>query len=96
MNKEGESEPLTTEQAILAKNPFEVPGKVEKPTLTDWDKDHVDLEWKAPNDGGAPIEEYVIEKKDKHGRWEEVGTGGSLNKQNFRQWLCQLELPPPK
>ncbi|CAD6198887.1 unnamed protein product, partial [Caenorhabditis auriculariae] len=75
VNKEGESEPLVADAAILAKNPYEVPGKVEKPTLTDWDKDHVDLEWKPPaSDGGAPIEGYVIEKKDKHGRWEEAMT----------------------
>ncbi len=39
--------------------------------MVDWDKDHVDLEWTPPeNDGGAPIEKYIIEKKDKHGRWE--------------------------
>uniref|UniRef100_A0A1I7XRB2 non-specific serine/threonine protein kinase n=1 Tax=Heterorhabditis bacteriophora TaxID=37862 RepID=A0A1I7XRB2_HETBA len=59
------SDPLTTDMAILAKNPYEVPGKVEKPSLVDWDKDHVDLEWKPPTDDGGA-------KKDKHGRWEEV------------------------
>jgi predicted phage tail protein len=72
VNKEGESDPLTTETAILAKNPYGVPAKVEKPTLVDWDKDHVDLEWIAPNDGGAPIKNYIIEKKTKHGRWEQA------------------------
>uniref|UniRef100_A0A0K0CTJ0 non-specific serine/threonine protein kinase n=1 Tax=Angiostrongylus cantonensis TaxID=6313 RepID=A0A0K0CTJ0_ANGCA len=73
VNKEGESDPLTTDGPTLAKNPYEVPGKMAKPEITDWDKDHVDLEWKAPtDDGGAPIEEYVIEQKDEHGRWEEV------------------------
>ncbi|VDN36641.1 unnamed protein product, partial [Cylicostephanus goldi] len=72
-NKEGESDPLTTDKEILAKNPYEVPGKVDKPDVTDWDKDHADLEWKPPaDDGGAAVEEYVIEQKDKHGRWEEV------------------------
>ncbi|EGT49285.1 hypothetical protein CAEBREN_29721 [Caenorhabditis brenneri] len=72
VNKEGESDPLTTNTAILAKNPYEVPGKVDKPELVDWDKDHVDLAWNKPDDGGAPIEAYVIEKKDKNGRWEEA------------------------
>lgn len=73
VNKEGESDPLTTNTAILAKNPYEVPGKLEKPELVDWDKDHVDLAWKPPaDDGGAPVEAYVIEKKDKNGRWEEA------------------------
>ncbi|KAJ1363943.1 Twitchin [Parelaphostrongylus tenuis] len=73
VNKEGESDPLTTDKPTLAKNPYEVPGKMDKPEIKDWDKDHVDLEWTAPtDDGGAPIEGYVIEQKDEHGRWEEV------------------------
>lgn len=39
----------------------------------DWDKDHVDLEWKTPTDGGAPIEEYIIEKRDvDSGKWVEA------------------------
>ncbi|KHJ84916.1 fibronectin type III domain protein, partial [Oesophagostomum dentatum] len=68
-----ESDPLSTDKEILAKNPYETPGKIDKPEVTDWDKDHADLEWKPPaEDGGAPIEEYIIEQKDKHGRWEEV------------------------
>ncbi|KAK0400071.1 hypothetical protein QR680_003339 [Steinernema hermaphroditum] len=72
VNKEGESDPLTTEAAILAKNPYETPGKVDKPKVADWDKDHVDLEWSTPEDGGAPIEEFLIEKKDSSGRWTEA------------------------
>lgn len=73
VNKEGESDPLETDKEILAKNPYETPGKVDKPEVTDWDKDHADLAWKPPaDDGGAAIEEYIIEQKDKHGRWEPV------------------------
>ncbi|CAJ0587388.1 unnamed protein product, partial [Mesorhabditis spiculigera] len=73
VNKEGESEPLTADQAILAKNPYDLPGKVDKPELVDWDKDHVDLKWNpVADDGGAPIDGYIIEKKDKRGRWEEA------------------------
>ncbi|GMT25440.1 hypothetical protein PFISCL1PPCAC_16735 [Pristionchus fissidentatus] len=73
VNKEGESEALTTASTTLAKNPYDAPGQMETPELVDWDKDHVDLEWKPPaNDGGAPIEGYVIEKKGKNGRWEEA------------------------
>ena len=35
---------------------------------TDWDRDHVDLEWSAPKqDGGSPISKYIIEKKPKYG-----------------------------
>lgn len=75
VNKEGESEPLVTEEnGFLAKNPYDVPGKVDKPELVNWDKDHVDLQWKAAEDGGSPIEEYVVEVKDKHGKWTEAMT----------------------
>uniref|UniRef100_A0A0N5AQN4 non-specific serine/threonine protein kinase n=1 Tax=Syphacia muris TaxID=451379 RepID=A0A0N5AQN4_9BILA len=72
VNKEGESDPLATEDGTLAKNPYDTPGKVEKPDVVDWDKDHVDIEWKKPDDGGAEIEEFIIEKKDKDGRWTEA------------------------
>lgn len=73
VNKEGESDPLATEgSGFLAKNPYDVPGKPDKPELVDWDKDHVDLQWKVPDDGGSPIEEYTVEIKDKHGKWTEA------------------------
>ena len=66
VNKEGESEPLENDLPILAKDPFEVPGQAGKPEPTDWNKDHVDLKWEAPDkDGGAPITSYIIEKKEK-------------------------------
>lgn len=40
---------------------------------TDWDKDHVDLKWEPPkNDGGAPVTGYLVEKKDKSGKWVPV------------------------
>uniref|UniRef100_T1GA95 Twitchin n=1 Tax=Megaselia scalaris TaxID=36166 RepID=T1GA95_MEGSC len=49
-----------------AKNEFDEPGAPGKPAITDWDKDHVDLEWTRPkSDGGAPIKEYIIQKKEK-------------------------------
>ncbi|MCP9266046.1 Twitchin [Dirofilaria immitis] len=73
VNKEGESDPLATGgDGFLAKNPYDVPGKMDKLELVDWDKNHVDLRWKAPDDGGSPIEEYALEIKDKHGKWTEA------------------------
>ena len=37
-----------------------------QPEITDYDNKSVDLKWAAPkSDGGAPIEKYIIEKKDK-------------------------------
>lgn len=48
VNKEGESDPLQTSAAILAKNPYDEPSVPGKPEVNDWDKDHVDLEWVPP------------------------------------------------
>lgn len=46
----------------------------EKPEIIDYDKDYVEISWKPPkNDGGAPIEKYIIEKKEKGSdKWEKV------------------------
>ncbi|ODM93780.1 Twitchin [Orchesella cincta] len=73
VNKEGESEPLVTDQSIIAKNPFDEPGKPTNLKATDWDKDHVDLAWSKPkDDGGSPITAFIVEKKDKYGVWEKA------------------------
>lgn len=76
VNEEGESEPLDSTGSILAKNPFDVPGKPGTPELEDWDVDRVDLKWEKPkNNGGAPISGYIIEKKEKFApTWEEILT----------------------
>lgn len=52
------------------------PGKPGRPDLKDWDKDFVELAWKPPaNDGGAPIEKYIIQMRDKAGRgWSDAAT----------------------
>lgn len=72
VNKQGKSEPLTTAQAIEAKNPFDEPSKPGQPEIKDYDKDFVELQWQRPeNDGGSPIVGYIIEKKDKFSpSWE--------------------------
>ena len=73
INSEGESKPLEAEQSIIAKNPFDEPGPPGHLKATDWDKDHVDLQWTPPKDnGGAPIIGYIVEKKDKFGGWEKA------------------------
>ena len=75
VNKEGDSEPLVNEHAILAKDPFSVPDKPEPPIPVDWDKNFVELEWKRPEDNGAPIEKYILQMRDKSGRnWVDAGT----------------------
>ncbi|XP_058812495.1 twitchin isoform X5 [Topomyia yanbarensis] len=75
-NKEGDSEPLEMETVIIAKDPFSVPSKPGRPTPTNWSKDFVELEWVKPkSDGGAPITEYIIQKRDKASRkWQDAAT----------------------
>lgn len=72
-NKQGDSLPLTTSESITAKDPFTKPDRPGVPQPTDWDKDHVDLEWTPPKkDGGSPITGYIIEKRPRHGTWEKA------------------------
>lgn len=51
------------------------PSKPGRPNPTNWDKDFVDLEWTKPaSDGGAPIDKYIIQMRDKNERsWVDVG-----------------------
>lgn len=66
VNDEGESEPLETDSAITAKNPFDVAAPPGLPEFEDWDEHHVKLKWEPPiRDGGAPITSYTIEVMDK-------------------------------
>ncbi|XP_074598807.1 projectin protein bent isoform X2 [Brevipalpus obovatus] len=76
VNKAGPSEPSLPSHPQVAKNPFDEPGAPGRPEPTDWDKDHVDLKWTAPeNDGGAPITGYIIEKRKKGARkWDKAAT----------------------
>lgn len=67
VNDEGESEPLTTPFGVIAKDPFTEPKKPGNPEVTDYDNQSISLAWKPPSDdGGAPIEKYIIEKKEKN------------------------------
>lgn len=52
------------------------PSKPGRPEPTNWDKDFVDRQWTPPkNDGGAPIEKYIIQMHDKEGRnWVDTAT----------------------
>lgn len=52
------------------------PSKPGRPNPTNWDKDFVDLEWTKPaSDGGAPIDKYIIQMRDKDERsWVDAGT----------------------
>lgn len=72
VNVEGESEPLETETATTAKNPYNEPDAPGKPEIKDWGKSFAELKWAPPqSDGGAPITSYIIEKKDQYSsKWQ--------------------------
>lgn len=62
VNNEGESEPLSADDFTTIKDPWDEPGKPGRPHVTDYDADRISLAWDPPmKDGGAPIEEYIIE-----------------------------------
>uniref|UniRef100_A0A3Q0QSI2 Titin n=1 Tax=Amphilophus citrinellus TaxID=61819 RepID=A0A3Q0QSI2_AMPCI len=70
VNKYGVGEPLESEP-MVARNPFVTPNPptgVEVSTIT---KDSMVVTWERPtNDGGSPIQGYIVEKRDKDGvRW---------------------------
>ena len=63
-------------------DPPDAPGK---PEIEDYDNVSVSLKWEAPkSDNGAPIQRYIIEKKNKKfGEWEkaaEVGCEENVNR----------------
>lgn len=80
VNKEGESEPLASDKNFLIKDPWDEPGKPGRPHVTDVDSDYVSLSWDPPlKNGGAPIENYIIEVKNPHtNEWTEIATSKSL------------------
>lgn len=51
------------------------PGAPERPEVEDWTQEKADLTWTPPaSDGGAPIEKYIIEKKEKFSSmWSKAG-----------------------
>ncbi len=62
INKNGESEPGPKSQTVLAKDPWEKPGKPVALEISKTAKSLVSLEWKAPkNDGWEEIFSYSIE-----------------------------------
>lgn len=55
VNAEGQGDALETAGKIIAKEPFDPPGKPGKPEVTDWDKEHAELKWTPPKGGGLLI-----------------------------------------
>uniref|UniRef100_A0A3Q3JDF2 Titin n=1 Tax=Monopterus albus TaxID=43700 RepID=A0A3Q3JDF2_MONAL len=70
VNKYGVGEPLESEP-VIARNPFTTPSAPSTPEASAITKDSMVLTWERPEDnGGAEIEGYILEKRDKDGiRW---------------------------
>uniref|UniRef100_A0A3Q3X2S2 Titin n=1 Tax=Mola mola TaxID=94237 RepID=A0A3Q3X2S2_MOLML len=70
VNKYGVGEPLESEP-VMARNPFTTPSAPSTPEASAITRDSMVLTWERPEDnGGAEIEGYILEKRDKDGiRW---------------------------
>ena len=66
VNVIGESDPLPLDRSFIAKNQADVPDPPGRPEAFDWDVNHIDLKWNKPLfDGGAPVQGYHVQKKQK-------------------------------
>nr|KAG5709145.1 hypothetical protein BaRGS_028601 [Batillaria attramentaria] len=66
VNSEGVSEPLGTDGAVLAKDPWDPTSPPGQPEILDYDKDYVEVKFPPPDkDNGAPVSGYVIEYREK-------------------------------
>lgn len=64
-NQYGIGKPLETDDAIIAKNPFDVPEAPGTPDALETSEEAITLQWGRPfNDGGSPIQGYIIEKRE--------------------------------
>jgi len=70
-NEIGESEPLTTARAIVAKNQYTVSLPPSQPEVTEWNERCMTIHWKAPfDDGGMPVYAYTVEARSAGGEWQ--------------------------
>jgi predicted RNA-binding protein with TRAM domain len=74
VNRDGEGPDAEADETITAKNPFDPPGKPDRPVPLDWGTDFCELKWRPPKeDGGSPITGYIIEMRQIGKReWKEV------------------------
>ena len=72
VNEIGESEPLKTNKAMLAKEKYTVSLPPGQPTVSEWNERSMTLNWEDPiDDGGTAITGYIIEaKRPNVGGWQ--------------------------
>ncbi|RUS90387.1 hypothetical protein EGW08_001882, partial [Elysia chlorotica] len=76
-NKAGQSDGLETDTSTLVKSAYDKPSAPEGPIeFTELKADSVTLTWKPPaSDGGCPIQNYIVERKDaRKTSWTKVTT----------------------
>lgn len=74
-NAAGVGEPSETTGKFVAKNPFDVPGRPDAPSIKELTADSATVAYKAPaSDGGSPITGYIVEMKSKlDSKWKVAG-----------------------
>ncbi|XP_072180963.1 twitchin-like [Diadema setosum] len=80
-NKAGVGPPSDATDAVLIKLPFDVPDEPDTPTISDVTNDSMVLSWQPPfSDGGSPITDYIVEKKEPYSsRWTPATKTRSLS-----------------
>ena len=69
-NHYGVSDPGVNEDGIKAKHPFDPPGPPGRPRDLSSTCDSITVQWTRPrNDGGSPIQGYVVEKRKVAQNW---------------------------
>ena len=69
-NHYGVSDPGMNEDGIKAKHPFDPPGPPGQPRDLSSTCDSITVQWTRPrNDGGSPIQGYVVEKRKVAQNW---------------------------
>lgn len=78
VNDLGDSPDLVTEDAIIAKNPFDPPSPPSKPDVVDWGEDFAELKWKQSDD--SEVTSYKVEMRNRAKRaWTQVGITKETN-----------------
>jgi titin len=64
VNAAGQGKPSESSGRFTAKDPFDVPGKPEAPTVEDMSPEVASVAWAPPaSDGGSPITGYTLEMR---------------------------------
>jgi len=73
-NEAGIGKPSESTGRIIAKDPFDVPGKPDAPEVEEIKPDNASLAWSPPkSDGGAEITNYIIEmRRSGESKWKVV------------------------